>query len=50
MNMIFIYKDGKFCRTPTGYIKKYNETLKEKPLLSLRGKQDIIGKYYNILK
>ena len=36
-------------KSPTGYIEKYNEALKEKPVLSLTEKQNIIGKYYNTL-
>ena len=46
---IFIYNDGQFYGSPTGYMEKYNEALKEKPVLSLTEKQNIIGKYYNTL-
>ena len=49
MNMLFIWKDGRFYGSNINMEEIYNDYLKEKRLLSLSDKQHILWKHYTSL-
>ena len=42
--MFFIYKNGEFIGSPTGYIEDYNEFLKTKKNTNTLDKQRVLGR------
>ena len=47
--MFFIYKNGEFIGSPTGYIEDYNEFLKTKKNTNTLDKQRVLGRYFRKL-
>ena len=47
--MVFIWRDGQFYGSKVGFVEKYNEALKKRPILSTKENINILSEYYNTL-